>query len=343
MGETYNTHKDLSTSSLLLRRSFTSFAIRNFGIHVLHLSSFSLRGGREKHCTNSGFASRTHPLPKLRLYKAMIFPCLLPAPTQMQTWARFVEAHAASTIIWQPGTRHAVSINSNFSDKELARTSLIISTGSRAFPSLEKRSQLCRVAVSSSLLFTSLALCNVKEAFGGDVSCQIKHTSRVHLDCLQRRGSWPAPDPHSTVGSPENSSPWPVLVEALLTWGLFARSQHRRTPCPPGRNLLAPKGSRKRYWEGNSGSRTQSYLLQKRTEGAASYSTQEGKGNAKGRPHSSKDRPRLQHKAGCLGFQSPSCTIPEFPTQGCGMFTLSPSPGLCMGQLVCPPHLQKAW
>lgn len=190
MGETYNTNKDLSTSSLLLRRSFASFAIRNFGIHDLCLSSFSLRGGREKHCTNSGFASRMHPLPKPRLHKAMIFPCLPPAPTQTQTCARFAEAHAASTIIWQAGTRHAVSINSNFSDKELARTSLIISTGSWAFPSLEKRSQLCRVAASSSLLFTSLALCNVKEAFGGgDVSCQIKHTSRVHLDCLQRRGS----------------------------------------------------------------------------------------------------------------------------------------------------------
>lgn len=163
----YNTNKDLSTSSLLFRRSFASFAIRNFGIHVLCLSSFSLRGGREKHRTSSGFAAGWVPSPNPGCTKPWFFPPSTPAPTQTQTWARFVEVHAAATIIWQPGMRHAVSINSNFSDEELARTALFISTGSWAFPSLEKRPQLCRVAVSSSLLFTSLALCNVKEAFGG--------------------------------------------------------------------------------------------------------------------------------------------------------------------------------
>lgn len=88
-GKTLNASKDLSTSSLLFLRSFSSLDIRNFGIQVLYLSSFSLRGGRGKSHTNWGFAAGHVPSSNPSWYKATIFPSLPPptAPTQMQACA----------------------------------------------------------------------------------------------------------------------------------------------------------------------------------------------------------------------------------------------------------------
>lgn len=87
-GKTQNGNLDLSTSSLLLLWSLLSFAIRNFGIQVLYLSSFSLRRGERATQKFKVFSSRPHPLPKPLYLQSCDFSLFPPRTTPvMQTLA----------------------------------------------------------------------------------------------------------------------------------------------------------------------------------------------------------------------------------------------------------------
>lgn len=141
---------------MLFLLSLYSLTIQSFGIRTLYFSSFPLRG-----TDTQGFrffpADRV-PSPDPCAYRAGIFLCPTPC-TEMQTLAVHLRRHAQppqSSGSKTPG--HAVPIKSNFSDKERARTGLIIGSGRRSFPSLGKRSDFSCVSGSCSLLFTSLAL-----------------------------------------------------------------------------------------------------------------------------------------------------------------------------------------
>lgn len=142
-GKTQNENQDLSTSLLLFLLSLSSFAIRNFGIQVLYLSSFSLRGG-ERATQKFKFSPADRvPSPNPCTYKVVIFLSVSPHDHHWNanTCCDLYQHALLPQSSGSKTSRHAVPIKSNFSDKELARTGLIIGSGSLSFPSLGKLSE----------------------------------------------------------------------------------------------------------------------------------------------------------------------------------------------------------
>lgn len=148
-----------------------------------------------------------------------------------------------------------------------------------------------------------------------DATCQIKHTWRGHLDCLQRTESRPAHDPQclAVQQAPQGTGlhqeehllgPGPAPGEGtFLTSSLSAPPRHHRTPCPPGKQMLSTKTQQRKllgdvvlslvlkttYRRGKL-----RLLLVAQPKGA--------KATQKEDPQGSKNQAKLRHKAGCLGL-----------------------------------------
>lgn len=138
----HNENQDLSTSLPLFLWSLSSFAIRYFGIQVLYLSSFSLK---EPYRNSSLFQHSVLPQ-TCAATKSWFFSLYSPHNHHWNanTCCDFYQHVLLPQSSGSKTLRHAVPIKSNFSDKELARTGLIIRSGSWSFPSLRKVSELSR-------------------------------------------------------------------------------------------------------------------------------------------------------------------------------------------------------